>query len=60
VMDAEADCEISIGSEICDHEQIGLPQVSELASPHSACADEQCLASSIVLIDKEQGNHSID
>ena len=59
-MDAEVNCEISIGSEICDHEQIDLPQVSELAFPQPACADEQCLASSNLIIDKEQGNHSID
>jgi len=57
VMDAEANCEISIGSEICEHEQIDLPHLNELAFPQSACADEQCLGSSNLIIDREQGNH---
>ncbi|ONK75168.1 uncharacterized protein A4U43_C03F14060 [Asparagus officinalis] len=53
-IDAEANCEVSIGSEICDHEQIELPHVNELEVPQSVCANEQCSASYNVVIDKEQ------
>lgn len=51
----EANCEISVGSEICDQEHIDQVQFHELI-PLSLGVEDQCSESYNEATDKEQGN----
>lgn len=55
MVDTEANCEISIGSEICDEEHIDQAHFHE-PIPVSEDVQDQCSESYNEAIDKDQGN----